>query len=283
MTATLLLCSAFLAVSPAAVSLFHSGKWAQAETALRAELKRSPRDGDARLLLVRVLVAQGRRAEALEELSPLLAAGARLGWQLEAGRMLRQLAEQRFRDLRAAAPDSAAVRELAGLRLERQGDFAAALAEYQAAARLEPNRPGLRYLTGSAQWKLRDFPAAEASLRAELAANPQHGMANLRLGQTLLSTAREADAVPFLEKAVAALPELWPARRELGKAYRKAGQLPEARAAWEAVAKARPNDEEVHYLLGGLYRELGETELARRELETHQRLLAERRKLSEKR
>jgi len=124
---------------------------------------------------------------------------------------------------------------------------------------------------------MRDFEAAEKNLRAELERTPGHGMANFRLGQALIATSREAEAVAYLERAIAAMPDVLDVRRELGKAYRKAGRPADARMAWEAVANARPTDDQVHFLLGGLYREMGEPARAEQELKLHRQILEQRR------
>jgi len=264
------------------ITLFEQRRFAPAEQALRAELRRSPRDAKARLYLARTLLELNRRPEALQELQRLLEQKPDAEAQLEAGRLLRNLAQQRFRSLVAVAPDSAATLEIAGRRLEREGNFAAALEQYHAARTREPQRPGIRYALGSVYWKQRDYVAAERELRAELADSPHHAMANFRLGQVLLATERQAEAVPFLERAAQAMADVLEVRRELGKGYRKIGRNQEARAVWEAVAQARPRDDQVHYLLGGLYRELGESELARQSLERHRAILAGRRAQSER-
>jgi predicted Zn-dependent protease len=271
------------AVAAPGVALYRARKFPEAERALRVSLKQQPQNPELRLLLARTLIELNRIPEALAELDHLLAAKPSPDTEMEAGRLLRRLAEKRFKDLTRSDGGQAAVSEIAGRRLEREGNFAAALARYQDALQREPDRPGLRYSIGSVLWKMRDFEAAEKNLRAELDRTPEHGMANFRLGQLLIATNREADSVPYLERAVATMPDRAEIRRELGKAYRKAGRPTDARAAWEAVAKARPNDDQVHFLLGGLYRELGEAALAQRELSLHRKLLEQRRSSAERR
>lgn len=268
----------WLAASDSAgVSLYRERRFAEAERAFRATLKARPADETAQLYLARTLVELQRLPEALAVVERLTAGTARAETRLEAGRLLRQLAERRFRELQRVDGGTAATREIAGRRLEREGNFAAALEEYRAVQRLEPERPGVRYAIGGVLWKMRELGPAEQELRAELAQRPHHGVANLRLGQVLLATEREPEAVAYLERARTALPHVIEVQRELGKAYRKAGRVVEARAAWEAVAQVRPNDDQVHYLLSGLYREVGEEELARQALQRHREQLARRR------
>jgi tetratricopeptide (TPR) repeat protein len=279
----LIITLAAAAVHSPGVGLYRARKFPEAERELRVSLKKQPQNPDLRLLLARTLIELNRIPEALTELDHLLAARPSPETEMEAGRLLRHMAERRFKDLSRSDAGQAAVSEIAGRRLEREGNFAAASARYQDALQREPDRPGLRYSIGSVSWKMRDFEAAEKNLRAELERTPEHGMANFRLGQVLIAINREAESVPYLERAVAAMPDRGEIRRDLGKAYRKAGRPADARAAWEAVAKARPNDDQVHFLLGGLYHELGEAALAQRELSLHRKLLEQRRSSAERR
>ncbi|HUS04696.1 MAG TPA: tetratricopeptide repeat protein [Bryobacteraceae bacterium] len=282
LAAILLAALAALALDSPGVALYRARKFPEAERELRASLQKQPRNPELRLLLARTLIQLNRIDQALAELDYLVGHGASPNTEMEAGRLLRILAEKRFRDLGRSDAGQAAVSEIAGRRLEHDGNFAAALARYQDARQREPDRPGLSYSMGSVLWKMRDYEGAEKNLRAELEHTPDHGMANFRLGQVLLATSREGESVTCFERAAAAMPDRTEVRRELGKAYRKAGRPADAQAAWEAVAKAHPTDDQVHFLLGGLYRELGKAALAQREFGLHRQLLEQRRNRAER-
>jgi tetratricopeptide (TPR) repeat protein len=258
------------------VQLYQQRQFAAAESELRRSLAIRPEDAQSRLYLARTLLELGRVPEALAEIDRALSGQTDPEIQFQAGKILRQLAEQRFADLERLAPDSAAVRELAARRYEQQGNLAAALREYRAAIAKEPGRPGLHYAAGNILWRMRDLDSSTEELRAELARTPHHGLANLRLGQVFLAQNQAAQAVTFLEHAVDAMPESAEARRELGKAYRGLGRTTDARSQWEIVAKIQPDDVEVHYLLGNLYRQLGDAERAQRELSRHREILQRR-------
>jgi Flp pilus assembly protein TadD len=274
---------ALATAAPSGVTLYQAQRFPEAERALREALRKQPSDPHARMWLARTLVELNRIPEALTELQRLVEAHPAPEIEMEAGRLLRRLAEQRFRSLSRQDDGQAAVSEIAGRRLEREGNFLAALARYQEAQTREPQRPGLHYALGSVYWKLREMEAAERNLRAELERTPEHGMANFRLGQVLIATGKEREAVVPLERAASAIPDRPEVRRELGKAYRKVGRIDDARRVWEAVALERPSDDQVHFLLGGLYRETGDLESSQRELNLHRKLLEDRRRLSERR
>lgn len=266
-----------------AITLYEKRDFPAAEKLLRQHLAAASQDRAARLYLARTLIDLHRLSEAVTEIDRALAGTANPETRFEAGAILRELAEHRLRQLVASAPDSAAVRELTGQRLEWKGNLDAALAEYREAAAREPRRSGIHYRIGSLLWRKRDLDAAEAELRVELALTPGHGTANLRLGQVLAARGDDQAAIGPLEQAVKASPGLSEARRELGKAYQKTGKLAAAREQWETVARASPSDGQIHYLLGNLYAQLGERVLAEQSLQRHRALLEKRRKLSETR
>jgi protein O-GlcNAc transferase len=275
MLAILLIC---LLAELDGVKLYHQRQFEAAASELSRVLAAHPGDARTRLYLARTLIELGRIPEALAEMDRALAADPDPEIQFQAGKILRGLAERRFADLERLAPESAAVRELAGRQFELQGKLPEALREYRAAIAKQPARPGLHFEAGNILWRMRELDAAAGEMRTELAQTPHHGMANLRLGQILLARDEADRAAPYLEQAVQAMPDSADARRELGKAYRNLGRAADARAQWEAVAKARPEDDQVHYLLGNLYRQLGEGELAQRELKKHREILARRAK-----
>jgi tetratricopeptide (TPR) repeat protein len=256
--------------------------FAAAEAGLRTLLAADPANSRARILLARTLLELNRAAEAMAELDRALDEQPSPEVKFQIGQIARQLAEQRFADLQNRAPKSAALLELLGRQQELRGRFAEALEQYQAAAAMNPDRPGIHYWAGNALWRLRRLDEAKGALERELKTTPHHTMANLRLGQVLIAMDDAAGAVPHLEFAVKALPESVEARKDLGKAYLQTGRTAEARREWEAVAQQAPADDQIHYLLGNLYRGIGERDLAQREFARHREILDRRRALAER-
>jgi tetratricopeptide (TPR) repeat protein len=273
MLITLVIC---LFATADGVKLYQQRDFSAAESEFRRKLAAQPSDAKSRLYLARTLLKLGRIPEALEEISRALAKQKDPDIVFEAGRIVREMAGERFADLERIAPESAAVHELAARHLEQQGKLAEALQEYRTAIGKDPARPGLHYEAGNILWRMREVDTAVAELQAELARTPHHGLANLRLGQVFLNRSQAAEAVVYLEHAVDAMPESTEARRELVKAYRSLGRTADARKQWEAVASASPDDDQVHYLLGNLYRQLGDAERAGRELNRHREILQRR-------
>jgi tetratricopeptide (TPR) repeat protein len=265
-----------MTIDPAGLAAWRDRRFDAAETAFRNALRRRPSDGMTRVWLARTLVELHRDPEAIAEIQRAVTEPVTPEVRFEAGRLLREIAEDRLAQLQTIAPESPATFELAGERFEWAGNLDAALQQYRAAAESHSDRPGVHYRIGNILWLKRETDDALAELRKELALTPQHGMANMRVGQLLLQSDRAEESIPYFERSLEAMPESSETRREAGKAYRKAGRTSDARTQWEAVARARPNDDQVHYLLANLYRELGQTALAKAELEKHQRLLESR-------
>ena len=221
----------------------------------------------------RALLDQGKTVEALSELEAVLRASPNdPEVQYEAGELLRALGAERAARLQRLAPESPEAHELVGRSLEAGGHLDEALAEYRAALRNHAGLPGVHFLIGNVFWRKRDFEAARPELEAELRLNPNHPLANLRLGQVLLSL-NEPASVEYLRKAVAADDSSVEAHRELGKAYRLLGDHAAALKEFRIVAGRRPNDESVHAQLAGEYRAVGEPARASAEWAIHRRLL----------
>src|SRR6516164_4195939 len=132
----------------------------------------------------RALLEQGKTIDALKELQAALrSAPDDPEVQFEAGELLREIGAQRAAELERVAPESAEAHELVGRSFESRGRLDEALAEYRMALKNHPEITGVHLLIGNVFWKKRDFEAARAELEAELRLNPNHALANLRLGQ----------------------------------------------------------------------------------------------------
>lgn len=233
----------------------------------------------------RELIRQGKIVDALQNLENL----EKLNrddpeTKFAVGEMLQELAALRAEQLQRVAPDSAAAHELLGKSLESRGKLTEALVEYRHALEKAPTAPGLHFLVGNVEWKLKNLSTAETELKQELKLNPHHAMANLRMGQIVLDTQRDepSRAVAYLQEATANANSSLEAHRELGKALRLDHKFQEAVKEFQAVESQRPNDGSVHAQLAAVYKDMGDVERARQELEIHRRILKERLQASEK-
>ncbi len=172
------------------------------------------------------------------------------------------------------------------------GDMGAAMAEYRAALRLDPQNVNVHNSLGVCMARIKDFGAARESFQAALAINPHESMAafnlgmlkrleneaeaalalfesahsldplsfdiNLQLGISLVELARWAEARPFLEAAVTQRADNARAHCWLGQCLAGLARLPEAIQALTRAAKLNPNDAAALSALGALYAAKGE-------------------------
>jgi tetratricopeptide (TPR) repeat protein len=229
---------------------------------------------------VRSFLKSGRTLEALREIESLRKqAGDNPEIQLEIGKILQELAASRAERLEQLAPESPQAYELIGKSFESHDKIPEALTQYKRAAQGDPALPGIHFLIGNLYWKQRELNAAVPELEVELRLNPNHNLANLRMGEILLTT--DADhpdkAVPYLQKAASDPHASLEAHRELGKALRMAGHYEEARRELQFVAERQPLDSKIHVQLAALYRATGNTEGAKKEMEAQRQILQRQR------
>jgi Flp pilus assembly protein TadD len=240
---------------------------------------------DAIAAEARALISEKKITEALNLVSELQKRGAAdPEAELAAGEILQELAALRAEQLQRVAPDSAEAHELLGKSLESQGKLEEALAEYRRAMEKAPGKPGLHFLIGNVDWKLRKTDDAQRELVEELKTNAHHAMANLRMGQILLEAQRDSpsQAIAYLQEAVADAPASLEAHREYGKALRLAHRYPEAEKQLRLVEAQAPDDPTVHAQLAALYKEMGEQQKARDEITIHAKLLRDKLQASQK-
>ena len=142
--------------------------------------------------------------------------------------------------------------ELGGV-LEKEGDFAAALARYEVAARLAPHVAEVHYNRGNALRHLGRLPAAAAAYRMSLKASADTFVpALINLSSLEREAGRLAAATSLLERARALSPESADAWRGLGVLHRQQGQAEAAAAAYARALELDPESAATHYNLANL-------------------------------
>ena len=172
------------------------------------------------LSLVLLLAASGLKAQSL---APALATRFSEGVEaLKAGQL--DLAEEAFREVLARGGDRAFVHHNLGIVHQQRNHHADALAEFRAAARLDP----------------------------------AFGPARLLAGSSLLALGRAEEAVAELERAVRLLPGEKAAHLQLADACEQAGNVPCLARQSRVLAGLAPSDPEYTYRLGKAYLRLSE-------------------------
>ena len=172
------------------------------------------------LSLVLLLAAPGLWAQSL---APALATRFSEGVEaLKSGQLDR--AEAAFREVLARGGDRAFVHHNLGIVLQQRNRHVAALAEFRAAARLDPS----------------------------------FGPARLLAGSSLLALGRAAEAVAELERVVRLMPGEKAARLQLADACERVGDAPCLARESRVLAGLAPSDPEYTYRLGKAYLRLAE-------------------------
>jgi len=184
-------------------------------------------------------------------------------------RLYSDLAGNAMLTLAMAAPNSAEMHQAMALELKRHGDEAAAVANYRAAIKINPNLPGLYFqfgklLYGSTDQNLRS--EAEAQFQAALKINPQDEKSQLMLGEAAarrgdLKAAYDADA-----RAVEMQPNDADACTEFARILISMEQYDKARTLLLHALEIDPTNYIAHYRLSTIYRQQGKPEEAKREI-----------------
>jgi tetratricopeptide (TPR) repeat protein len=131
----------------------------------------------------------------------------------------RDAAERAFRDVLRAGGNRAFVHHNLGIVLQQRGRHAEALAEFEAAQKLDAS----------------------------------FGPARLLAGASLLALGRPRNAVSELEQAVRLMPEEATAHLQLGSAYERAGNSAGAVDQYRWLARRAPSDPDYAFRLGKAY------------------------------
>ncbi|HVW22581.1 MAG TPA: tetratricopeptide repeat protein [Opitutaceae bacterium] len=177
-----------------------------------------------------------------------------------------------YRDLYALWSDTVAKRpgnpyahNNYGVELYLRGQYAAALAEFQAALDLKPDYPEAHNNLGD--WLRRDgrLPEARAELAEALRLKSDYAEAWSNLGFVETLDGRRDLAMEDFRKALALNPGYVDARVNLGSALGEAGKMQEAAEQFRAALAIDPENPEAHNDLGVALTQLGRPQEARRE------------------
>jgi Flp pilus assembly protein TadD len=240
---------------------------AEAETAYRHALRLQPAFRPARLGLARLMLANGRADDALDEAQILIDNDARdaEAWNV-LGAAARALgrdrkAEESFRRALAIAPDYAVARHNLGALLASLSRSEEALDELDRAAGAGLRGPEITHNRASALIALGLFEEARTLLQRSLADMPQAVslqmlMARLRYMQG------DDDFASHLQEAVQAYPGATELRVALSQILRGAGRLDQAAPIMEEAYKEYPDDPRLLAEMSALLQDKGDYEQA---------------------
>ncbi len=151
--------------------------------------------------------------------------------------------------------------------------FRKAHVEALARRRVEERVRGHR-LKGVEAFNRQDYPAALEEFQAIAREDPNDPQVHLHLGSTYTGLGRLEDARAALERCLAMEPRNERALAELGRVHALANRLDDAVAVLDQAVAANPQFAEPHYYLAGIYMARGEQDRSRAEMRRFQELQA---------
>lgn len=273
------------------IAHYRAGQYAEACTVFPQFLEKQPNSLQARQLYGLSLAALGREEEALAQLEPTLNATPPDAAVLyTVGLAYLRLGRAGFRAtlerLAAFPAGEPTLHLLQGHAFLRDQEFEQALAELQAAEKLNPELPRLYYALGTTHQQLAQHRAAAAAFGNQLRRTPQDVATLYALAVALEAAGDLSAAQQHVTNALKLAPQVSDlnssANGLLGKIFFKQGKAAAAVKLVELGVKGRPTDHELRYLLARIYQQLGRKNEAAREFAEVQKLKAEQLKQDRK-
>ena len=147
-------------------------------------------------------------------------------------------------------PEQALVYYRQGVALQQQGQLEAAIAQYQAAIRLNPNLAEAHLNLGVALAVQGKLPEAIASYQEAIGANPNLAEAHHNLGNALAQQGKLAEAIEQYQLAIEINPNYAKAHYNLGNVLVRQGERNQAIAQWRQAIQLNPEFAEAYANLG---------------------------------
>ena len=248
----------------------------ESAAALREEIALDPKNAEAMTWLGQVELAAGHpeRATAPLDQAAALAPDDLNVLEMRA-RAHKLVASESYSRMARLAPDSWHVHRVQGELFSEEGKHTEAIAEFQAAIKLEARNPDLYEALGNEYRSLNQLDAAREAYRKELDLGPQNPIALYELGSTEVELGQAQAGVPRLEAMLRRYQNVPVAEFYLGRGLAALGRDGDALPWLEKSARA-PGAGEVNkrsfYELARLYRKLQRPVDAERALTEYNRL-----------
>ncbi len=264
--------------------LFAAGSYDRASGLLEKQLKAHPQDADAHLLLGQVYALQGRRAEAIQELSRTieLRPGSAVAYNM-LGTALDRFAEfdaarKAFEQAVALDPTLVEAHINFAMSLAESGDLQGAAGQLTAAIQLQPNSPSAaraHYLLAKI-YEDQENGRALNELEAASKIDPQDEQTWLELGSLKSESGDEAGALAAFQRAAGCNPRDAESQYQLGSEYLIEGDARQAAVHLELARKLMPKPTlALLYKLDRALRKTGDLQQAQQVRAQAQTLLAQ--------
>ena len=160
--------------------------------------------------------------------------------------------ERLWRHVLTTAPDNYVAHTNLGLALDQNGQVEAAIAEYEAALRIQPAHAATHNNLGNALLHLGRTQDAMAHYQKALDIEPRFSQAHNNIGIALGQNGQLVEAITHFKKALEITPTYADAHSNLGSALLISGRLDEALPEFLKALEIRPNSSEDHKQLADL-------------------------------
>jgi tetratricopeptide (TPR) repeat protein len=158
--------------------------------------------------------------------------------------------------------ESAEADMLAGEALDEMRNHAAAIEQFRAAVKADPNEPNVHFGLGYLLWSQNQFEEAAREFQAELLNVPDNAQALAFLADADMQTNHSSDALPLIQKALQIDPNIGRAHIDLGALYADGGRNEDAIREFKIASRLSPDDPNPHWRLARLYQSLGKKQEA---------------------
>ncbi len=255
------------------LSYYGQHDYKDAIASLQQELKTPSPHPATRYYLALALEGQGQADEAINQLNEVAVKNPHKSEVFYELARLHMAASLRAIDqLRSIDPDSFQFHALMGEFYDQEAHYQAAIVQYQAALKKQPNALGIHTPLGIAYWKLDQLDTAQKELLLGIQESPDDFLANVYLGRMALRDNQFNKALPYLQRAAASQPQDEEARILLGRCLIGLGEFEEAKADLLVAARLDSTDPRSHYMLADVYLKLKQPADRQRELDLFNKL-----------
>jgi tetratricopeptide (TPR) repeat protein len=230
------------------------------------------------------LMATARCAMALEQTDTAVQALLRLNREFPhdpevlytATHFYSQLAAKASQELATTAPTAYQTEQLEGEAYESQGNWDAALAEYQKILAQYPKLPSIHYRIGRIDLSKTppETEQGKAELQEELKIDPTNASAEFMLGEVARQAGQWDEAIPHFSRAAELDESFQEAYLAWGMSLNSAGKFGDAIAPLQRYVKMQPEDPAGHYQLATSYTRTGRKQEAEHEMALQQEAAA---------
>lgn len=155
-----------------------------------------------------------------------------------------------------------------GLVYTQQNQYPAAMTEFAAALKIDPNAKRVHFYVGNIYMTQRKYDLAIAEYKKEIALDPDFAEAYNNLGSAYVGINQLRQAIPHFGKAIDLKPNYFIAYQNLASAYSNAGDYGQALRVYERLLEKNPEMKEAYVYMAEIHMLVGDQRKAYEALKT---------------